>query len=313
MIHFYTRFFTFSLLFLLLATGCRTEPLPNDSNPPPKGIATESFLADIAQNIAGDNITFSSLIPVGVDPHAFEPVPSDVVKVTESEFMIENGAGLEDWLRPILDNAQGKRLEVTASEGLTSRKPSSSEQGLIGTPGGVDPHFWLDPHLVITYVKNIRDGLIKVDPAGTDGYNTRAEAYISQLNELDLWIKSRVAEIPTGKRLLVTNHETLGYFADRYGFTIIGSIIPGTSTGISPGAGDIAALEEKIHATGAKAIFVETGSNLDLASQISSDTGIIVVTDLYTHSLSDRNGPAPTYIEMMKNNVNKIVNALKGD
>lgn len=313
MMHPNNRFFTFSLLCLLLATGCRTEPLPPESNQSPKGIATESFLADIAQNIAGDKITFTSLIPVGVDPHAFEPVPSDVVNVTESEILVENGAGLEDWLRPILDNAQGKRLKVTASEGLTSRTPSFSEQGLIDTPDSVDPHFWLDPHLVITYVKNIRDGLIKVDPAGADGFNTRAEAYISQLNELDLWIKSRVAEIPPENRLLVTNHETLGYFADRYGFTIIGSIIPGTSTGISPGAGDIAALEEKIHATSAKAIFIEIGSNLDLASQISSDTGINVVTDLYTHSLSDRNGPAPTYIEMMKNNVNKIVNALKGD
>jgi ABC-type Zn uptake system ZnuABC Zn-binding protein ZnuA len=313
MIHSYFRFVTFSLLFLLLATGCRTEPLPQESNQPPTGIATESFLADIAQNIAGDKITFSSLIPVGIDPHAFEPVPSDVVKVTESEILVENGAGLEEWLRPILDNAQGKRLEVTASEGLASRKPTISEQGLIDTPGDVDPHFWLDPLLVITYVKNIRDGLIKVDPDGADGFNARAETYIFQLNELDLWIKSRVAEIPPGERLLVTNHETLGYFADRYGFSIIGSIIPGTTTGISPGAGDIAALEEKIHATGAKAIFVETGSNLDLASQISSDTGINVVTDLYTHSLSDRNGPASTYIEMMKNNVNKIVNALKGD
>jgi ABC-type Zn uptake system ZnuABC Zn-binding protein ZnuA len=313
MMHLNNRFFTFSLLFLLLAIGCRTEPLLQVTKQSPKGIATESFLADIAQNIAGDKITFSSLIPVGVDPHAFEPVPSDVVNVTESEILIENGAGLEEWLRPILDNAQGRRLEVIASEGLTSRTPTLREQGLIDTRGSVDPHFWLDPHLVITYVKNIRDGLIKVDPADADGFNARAETYISQLNELDNWIKSRVAEIPPENRLLVTNHETLGYFADRYGFTIIGSIIPGTSTGISPGAGDIAALEDKILATGAKAIFVETGSNLDLASQISSDTGIKVVTDLYTHSLSDMNGPAPTYIEMMKNNVNKIVKALKGN
>jgi ABC-type Zn uptake system ZnuABC Zn-binding protein ZnuA len=303
------------LLAMLLALGCGacgtvSQPPANGSQL--LGVAAESFLADIARNIAGDRIAFTSLIPAGMDPHAFEPVPSDIVKVSQSRILIENGAGLESWLQPILDNANGQRLIVDASAGLTGRPPSPGETSQEKSATGIDPHFWLDPRLVINYVKNIRDGLIQVDPAGASSYNSRADAYIAQLEDLDRWIQSRVAEIPPEKRRLVTNHETLGYFADRYGFTVIGSIIPGTSTGISPTARDIAALEEKIKSTGSGAIFIESGSNLDLATQIARETGVKVVTGLFTHSLSDVNGSAPTYIDMMRNNVNLIVNALKG-
>ncbi len=309
-----TRILVLLSAFLVLGcTACGSTTRSPSNELPLQGVATESFLADIARNIAGDRIAFTSIIPAGMDPHAFEPVPSDIVKVSRSQILVENGAGLETWLQPILDNANGERFVVDASTGLTSRAPSPDKAGQDESVSGMDPHFWLDPVLVISYVANIREGLIQVDPAGASGYKSRADAYIAQLEDLDRWIQSRVAEVPPEKRLLVTNHETLGYFADRYGFKVIGSIIPGTSTGISPGAKDIAALEEKIKTTGAAAIFIEMGSNLDLATQIGRETGVKVITDLYTHSLSDENGPAPTYIDMMKHNVNLIVNALKGN
>jgi ABC-type Zn uptake system ZnuABC Zn-binding protein ZnuA len=164
---------------------------------------------------------------------------------------------------------------------------------------------------VIKYVENIRDGLSAADPAGTATYQANAAAYIAQLKELDRWIADRVAEVPEANRLLVTNHESFGYFADRYGFQIIGTVVPSVSSGSSPSAQQLAELIDHIKATGAKAIFLETGANPQLAEQVAQETGSKVVTNLYSHSITEPSGPAPTYIEMMKSNTAAIVTALK--
>ncbi|MCL6542000.1 MAG: metal ABC transporter substrate-binding protein [Roseiflexus sp.] len=427
-------------------------------------LAAQSFLADIAQNVAGDRLKVEALIPLGVDPHIFEPTPADVRKVADSDVLIVNGAGFEEFLAGLLENAGGERLVIEASKGLSSRtaregevavmspeeltdalcveaadlflaaeeitagaeRASAVEVGahaekeadhghdhehthdhggmfwqvmlnrqadgtyagflkwdaeggeiaiatgdgalvvtgidtgaaldaeetltlncsgltqamimdvekgeylleltgfrapqatlMIGTPGGHhhhdegDPHFWLDPMNVVTYVANIRDGLISVDPAGAEVYRANAERYIAQLNELDRFIASEVAAIPEANRKLVTNHESFGYFADRYGFRIIGTIVPGVTTGASPSAQQLARLTERVRDAGVKVIFLETGANPQLAEQLARETGITIVSDLYTHSLSEADGPAPTYIDMMRYNVKRIVEALK--
>lgn len=267
----------------------------------PRVLAVESFLADIAQNVAGDRLTVETLLPLGVDPHAYQPTPRDVAKVADSNVLIVNGAGIETFLDPVLANAGGQRLVITASAGLTPRPDPQGEH-----PEG-DPHFWLDPNNVIAYVENIRNGLSQVDPDGASVYAANAAAYIEQLKALDQWITQQVATVQPARRLLVTNHESLGYFADRYGFTVVGAVIPSVSTEASPTAQQMAALIEQIIATGAPAIFLETGANPQLAQQIAAETGVKVVSDLYTHSLSAPDGPAPTYIDMMKYNVSQIV------
>ena len=131
------------------------------------------------------------------------------------------------------------------------------------------------------------------------------------MKELDRWIADRVQEVPESNRLLVTNHESLGYFADRYGFKIIGTVVPSVSTGSSPSAQQLAQLIDDIKAAGAKAIFLETGTNPQLAEQVAKETGSKVVTNLYSHSITEASGPAPTYIDMMKFNTQAIVDALK--
>jgi ABC-type Zn uptake system ZnuABC Zn-binding protein ZnuA len=274
-----------------------------------KVVAAETFLADIAQNVAGDRVKIEALMPIGVDPHGFEPTPTDVAKIADSQELIVNGAGFEEFLAKLLENAGGQRAVLEAGAGLTSRQPQAGE--IVDPDHAGDPHFWLDPNNVIKYVENIRDGLSAADPEGAPTYETNAEAYIAKLKALDRWIVDRVAEVPEANRLLVTNHESLGYFADRYGFTIIGTVIPSVSTGSSPSAQQLAALIDRIKATGAKAIFLETGTNPQLAEQVTKETGSKVVTNLYSHSITDANGPAPTYIEMMKSNTNAIVDALK--
>jgi ABC-type Zn uptake system ZnuABC Zn-binding protein ZnuA len=276
---------------------------------PLKVIAAETFLADIAQNVAGDRIKIEALMPIGVDPHGFEPTPTDVAKISDSNVLIVNGAGFEEFLKRLLQNAGGQHTVIEAAAGLTSRQLHPGE---IADPDHVgDPHFWLDPNNVIKYVENIHAGLAKVDPEGAATYQANAETYITKLKELDRWITDRVNEVSQANRLLVTNHESFGYFADRYGFQIIGTVMPSVSTGSAPSAQQLAALIDHIKATGAKAIFLETGTNPQLAEQVAREAGSKVVTNLYSHSITDANGPAPTYIDMMKFNTNAIVDALK--
>jgi len=141
-------------------------------------------------------------------------------------------------------------------------------------------------------------------------YAQNTQNYITQLKELDQWIRAQVSQIPPAKRLLVTNHESFGYFADRYGFTIIGTVIPSTSSEASPSAKQMAALIDRIKQYSVKAIFLETGANPQLAEQIAQETGAQVITDMYTHSITAASGEAPTYIEMMKHNVSLLA-ALK--
>ncbi len=289
--------------------ACAPMPAPAAGKPAFNVLATESFLADVAQNVAGSRVPVNTLIPIGVDPHSFEPTPADIKKVADSNVLIINGGGVEAFLERLLQNAGGKRLVVVASKGLMSRKPSAGEPVDAGNP--IDPHFWLDPNNVVRYVENIRDGLSQADPDGAAMYAANAAAHIARLEELDHWIAAQVQQVPPARRLLVTNHEEFGYFADRYGFKIIGAIIPSFSTNASPSAQQLAQLIDQIKSSKAPAIFLEISANPQMANQVARETGVKLVTDLYTHSISDANGPAPTYIDMMEYDTNAMVNALK--
>jgi ABC-type Zn uptake system ZnuABC Zn-binding protein ZnuA len=312
----------FTFVSGIILPACKSNvPNPNRSNSPAgiKVLAAESFIADIARNVAGDRLQIDTLIPLGVDPHEFEPIPQDVVNISDSDILIINGAGFEGWLQKVIDNAGGTHLVIEASKGLRSRTaregevavqiPDSANVGQSRTQS--DPHFWLDPINVIKYVENIRDGFIQSDPAGQDLYSKNAETYIAKLKDLDQYIQEQVKIIPVEKRLIVTNHESFGYFADRYQFKIIGTIIPSISSGASPSAQQLAGLIDNIKSTKAIALFLETGTNPQLANQISKETGIKIITDLYTHSITAKDGPAPTYIAMMTHNIDSIINALK--
>jgi ABC-type Zn uptake system ZnuABC Zn-binding protein ZnuA len=181
-----------------------------------------------------------------------------------------------------------------------------------GPSSDPDPHFWLDPPKAVTYVTNIRDALIRMDPAGGAVYQKNAADYIKQLQDLDAWIAQRVGVIPPAQRILVTNHESLGYFADRYGFRIVGTIIPSVSDEASPTPRQVAQLVDTLRRAHARAIFLETGANPQLAHEVAREAGIAVVTELFTHSLSGPTGPAPTYIAMMRYDTDTIVKALTG-
>jgi ABC-type Zn uptake system ZnuABC Zn-binding protein ZnuA len=288
-------------LAALVLTACGSTSKSSDGGL--RVIASTTFLADITQNITGDRIKVDSLLPFGADPHAYQAAPADVAKIEKSDLLILNGLEYETFIKSLLKNAGGERLTIEATTGLSPRKDAANEHG-------VDPHMWLDPNLVIKYVENIRDGLIKIDPPGAQIYKTNSDNYITQLKELDAWIAEQVNTIPVERRLLVTNHEAVGYFAERYGFKVVGAIIPSMSTEAGTSAKEMAALIEQIRAASAPALFIGKVENPNLANQIAAETNVKVVNDLYLESLTD-GPPAATYIDMMKYNVTSIVDALK--
>ncbi len=298
--HTLMRRFIYASLILMAACQASTFPTPQSNREAEENglnvVVVESFLADIAQHVGGDRFEVDILIPPGSDPHTFQPTPQDVAKIANSQVVIANGAGLEGWLEEVIDNAGGERLVIEAAQDL----PGNSTR-----PG--DPHFWLDPNFVISYTEQIRDGYITADPEGEAVYRQNSEEYILELEELDAWIADQVKQIPAERRMLVTNHESFGYFADRYGFKIIGTIIPSVSTGSSPSAQQLVHLVEEIKEIGIPAIFLESGTNPELAEQVAREAGVRIVEELLTHSVTTTDG----YIEMMQYNTQTIVEALK--
>ncbi len=299
------RAFTTLIVFAFAITACSPSSAAGTQTNRPRVLATETFLGDIAQNVAGQRIKVDTLLPVTVDPHEFQPTPQDMIKIADSQMLIVNGLGYETWLTKTLENSGGQHLVIVSTKGLT---PNPDPTG--GHTEG-DPHMWMNPLNAITYVENIRDGLTQVDPAGKDVYRANADAYIAKLKDLDQWIKSEVGQLPAEKRLLVTNHDALGYFAQAYGFTVVGAVIPSVTNEASPSAQQMAGLINTIKSSGAPAIFLDVGENQNLAKQIASESGAKVFTDLYVETISAADGPAPTYIDMMKHDVTVIMDALK--
>ena len=292
-----------TVLSVLFLTSCGSAPKSNDNTL--RVLASTSVLANITQNIAGDRAQVELLLPIGADPHSYQAAPADVAKISDSDLLVLNGLEYEHFIETLLhaQRAGNEKMIVEATAGLSPRKDAGNEHG-------IDPHMWLDPNLVVTYVENIRDGLIQVDPEGTETYKSNADAYIAQLKDLDGWIVEQVNTIPAERRLLVTNHEAVGYFAERYGFEMAGSVIPSFSSNAAPSAQEIARLIDVIKKINAPAIFLDTADNNVLAQQIAGETSVMIVDDLHLESLTE-GAPAATYIEMMKYNVSRIVEALK--
>ena len=293
------------LLFLvagaLLLTACGGAKAPDPDNRL-QALATTSIVADVVQQVGGEYVNLTVLMPVGTDPHEYSPRPQDAAALADAQVIFANGAGLEEFLQPLLESAGATDKLVEVSNGVS----------LLALDGetGSDPHTWMDPNNVIVWAQNIAAALTAADPEHAADYQANAEAYAASLRDLDAWIRSEVEQIPEANRLLVSDHAVLGYFAGTYGFSTLGTITGSFSTEAAPSAQELAALEDAILASGVKAIFVTESSNQVMADQIAGDTGIQAVW-LYHASLTDASGPAPTYLEFMRYNVAAIVEALK--
>lgn len=301
---------------------------------PPRVIATTTILQDIAQNVAGDVLQVDALVPTNGDVHAFQPTPQDVQKIADADVILVNGAGLEQFLDKLIADSGTQGKVVLVSQGLGIQKflspeerasSSTSQTPILGISGSYtcgapqpgeeigncDPHLWQNVTNIIVYALNIRDALSAADPGHADTYNTNAGNYILQLQKLDADLFAGAQSIPPANRVLVTNHDALGYFASRYGFQIAGVVLPGGATGQEPAPQEVAALIDLIKAQNVKAIFLENVSSDKLASQIGDQSGVQVVQSLYTDALGDKGTPGDTYIGMMYANLKTLYDALK--
>jgi len=301
---FYSIFLVFLFSFL---TGCNPSPVkPGGSGGAQLTVvATTTIVADVVRNVGGDAISLSVLLPAGMDPHSFQPTPQDMAKVADARMVVMNGAGLEEFMKPLLENAGGQAVLVDASQRISLLQAPTGEEH-----EGGDPHVWMDPNLVMIWVQNIESALIREDPENAAAYRANTQAYLKALNELDAWVREQVAQVPDANRDIVTDHQMLGYFASRYGFKQIGAIIPSYSTLAESSAQELADLEEAIHSLGVKAILVGNTVNPSLAERVAGDTNTRLVFIL-TGSLTETGGEADNYLDYIRYNVNAIVEALK--
>lgn len=284
---------------------------------PLKVVATFSVLGDLTQAVGGDAIQLTTLIGPGVDAHTYDPSPADLAMLEGADVIVENGLGFEPWLDNFLDstNFQGER--IIASEGITPRHADEDEHEGADTHdeehghGGDDPHVWHSVPNAITMVENTRDGLKTVDPDRASAYDANAKAKIADLQALDAWVREQVATLPEDRRKLVTSHDTFGYFADTYGFQIIGTALGSLSTEAGdPSARQIAQLVHQIQEAGVPAIFAENVANPDLMEAIAAEAGVALAPSLYSDALGAPGTPGDTYDGMMRSNVATIVQAL---
>lgn len=292
-----------ALLLFLLVSSCGGGP-PATSGGKLKVLATTSIVGDVVSQVSGNFIDLTVLMPVGTDPHEFLPRPQDATALADAQIIFASGAGLEGFLQPLLDSTGTTDRLVEVSAGITSLSLPGSAQST------GDPHTWMDPNNVIKWTQNISTALSTSDPAHAGEFQANAEAYNSSLRDLDAWIRSEVAQIPPQNRMLVSDHAVLGYFAEQYGFTQEGTITGSFSSEAAPSAQELAALEDKIRLLGVRAVIVSEAVNQALADQIAVDTGVKSVW-IYEATLTAPGGPAPSYLEFMRYNVNAIVNALK--
>ena len=275
-------------------------------------VATTNLVADLVAQVGGEHIALYTLMGPGVDPHSYTSTPEDMRTLEDAQVIFINGLHLEEALADRL--AALTAPVVAVNVGVTPRELAPDEHDEAAAAEehhheGADPHTWQRVANVKQWVENVRTTLRQLDPPQAAAYDAAADAYLVELDALDAEIRAKVATIPADNRKLVTDHETFGYFADEYGFTLVGALIPSLSTSAEPSAQALAALQDQLAKEGVKAIFVGTTVNPRLADQIAEDLGIQVVS-LYSDSLSAPDGPAATYLDFMRFNINAIVAAL---
>lgn len=302
-----TCIFSTVLVGLTLILGaCNRQATEQDPNRL-QLMATTSIVGDIVRQVGGEYVDVEILLPLGTDPHAFTPTPNDISRLVEAELVFINGAGLEEFLAPMIESAGVDVRLVDLSESLPLR---SLENEPADEGHGDDPHTWMDPNNVIVWVQLIAATLSQLDAQHQAVYQDHAAQLQTELVELDLWVRTEVGRIPVEQRQMVTDHLVFGYFADRYGFDQVGAIIPGFSTLAEPSAQELAQLEDAIIALNIPALFVSWSTNQNLADRIAEDTGVRVVP-LYTHSLSPAGEAAEHYQDFIRYNVNAVVEGLR--
>jgi zinc/manganese transport system substrate-binding protein len=276
---------------------------PALAEPTIKVVATFSILGDLVKNVGGERVEVTTLVGPNGDAHVYEPSPGDARTLRDAQLVVVNGLGLEGWMTRLIAASATKASTVVASQGITPRKMKDEHQHLV-----IDPHAWQSIANARTYVVNIRDGLIKADPAGTSGYEANAAAYLAKLDALKNEVRAAIGKIPADHRRVITTHDAFGYFGAAYAMEFIAP--EGVSTESEASAQDMAKIITQIKRAKIPAVFMENISDPRMIQQIARETGAKIGGTLYSDALSAPGGPASTYLDMMRNNVREFSAAL---
>lgn len=301
---------------LLAATALAALPAAAMAEPL-KVVATFSIIGDMARQVGGDRIDLTVLVGPNGDAHVYEPKPQDAARIGAAEVVLANGLKFEGFINRVVEATGTKAPVVELTKGVTPIEAGADEHGHEAEAGDeADDHGAFDPHAfqsvpnAIIYVANIADALCAADAAGCDSYRANAAAYTETLKALDAELRAEVAAIPQGKRTIITSHDAFGYFAKEYGITFLAP--EGISTDAEASAADVAKLIDQVREDSASAVFVENVSNPRLIEQIAKETGLKVGGALYSDALSAADGPAATYVDLMRYNIRTIAGAITG-
>ena len=335
----------------LLAAACGDGEDTGASGDLPTVVVTTNILGDVVTQLTGGAVEVVTIMPVGADPHDFQASAQQADAMRTADVLVINGESFEEGLLDVIEGAEADGVAIYAATSAVSSiefgegghdhdshddhgdedKDHDDHEGEEGHEdhegeedhddhddheghghSGADPHFFTDPARMAAAVDGIAAFLIaNVEGIDADAVTASAEAYHDELEALDAEIAALVDGIPAENRVLITNHEVFGYFADRYGFEIAGAIIPGGSTLDGTSAGDLAELAELITAEGVPAIFADVSASDQLAQTLAGEVGgSIAVVELFTESLGDADSDGSSYIDMVRTNATRIAEAL---
>ena len=284
------RLFLFSICLAILVAPARADGL--------NVVASFSILADFVKNVGGDRINVTTLVGPNSDVHVYTPAPGDAKTVAAAKLVVINGLGLEGWLPRLLESSGSKAPIVVATKGIAPLKLGSE----------ADPHAWQSIANAKIYVANIRDALVAADPADRETFIANAARYLAELDALDNEVREAIAKIPPERRKLITTHDAFGYLASGYGLAFVAP--SGVSTETEPSARVIALIIHQVKAEKIPAVFLENISDDRLIGRIAAETGASVGGTLFSDSLTDEKGAAPTYIDLVRHNIKALTSAL---
>ncbi|MEM8992761.1 MAG: zinc ABC transporter substrate-binding protein [Pseudomonadota bacterium] len=266
-----------------------------------KIVASFSILGDMVEQVVGEHASVTTIVGPDADAHIYEPSVADARAVVEADVIFVNGLGFETWSDTLIAESGTKATIHVATEGVEP----------IEVEGETDPHAWNALTNGVIYVQNIAAAMSEAMPDHADDFAANAEAYIAELEALDARTRAELAALPANRRTVVTAHDAFGYLADAYGLTFLAPV--GIDTEAEPSASELAALVDQIKAEGAAALFVENITSPALVKQISEETGLAIGGRLYSDALSERGGPATSYLAMFEHNLGALLAALSDD
>lgn len=300
------------VLSLTLSTGFAVTPA---LSAPLKVVASFSIIGDMAKNVGGERVEVTTIVGPDGDAHVYEPKPADAVAMAKADLVLVNGLHFEGFLRRLIDASAPKGTVVELTRGVEpiAFKPEFAEaqDHTDNSHDAIDPHAFQSVPNARIYVKNIAEAFCAADTQGCVSYQTNAASYVKKLDVLDADVREAIASIPQKQRTIITSHDAFGYFEHEYGLTFLAP--QGLATASEPSAADVVKLVKQIRQEKASAIFIENITNPALIQQIARGTGIKVGGTLYSDALSPPDGPAATYIDMMRNNIRQIKGAILGN